>query len=253
MGDQQGPVEPAVAREKLTLWQLLILFLSVFVLGAVFAETVTELPPEISRLLQSLDTLICVVFLADFAVRLYRAESKARFLKWGWIDLVSSIPNLDWFRWGRLVRVIRIIRILRALRSTKVIVQTLFRNRARGTLASALFLAIVLMLFASIAILNIETDPQSNIKTASDALWWSLSTITTVGYGDRYPITNEGRLVGGVLMVMGIALFGTFTGYLAGLFVEESHEHDRSIRELIAEVRLLREKIESLEKNQGSD
>jgi len=67
-----------------------------------------------------------------------------------------------------------------------------------------------------------------------------------------YPITTEGRLVGAVLMVMGIALFGTFTGYLAGLFVEESHEHhehDQRIQELITEVRLLPEKIESREKN----
>src|SRR5881396_3714896 len=95
------PANHGNAHERLTSWQLLILVLSIFVLGVVFVETVFELPTEVSKLLQSLDTLICVVFLAEFGFRLYRAENRMAFLKWGWIDFISSIPNLDLFRWGR--------------------------------------------------------------------------------------------------------------------------------------------------------
>lgn len=71
-----------------------------------------------------------------------------------------------------------------------------------------------MVIFSAIAILQVERDPNSNIKTAEDALWWSYVT-TTVGYGDRYPVTTEGRLIASVLMTAGVGLFGTFTAYIA--------------------------------------
>src|SRR5882672_468209 len=103
--------------KKVTGFQLVMLVLSVYVLAALFVDTVFKLSPEISSLLQSLDTLVCLIFLGDFFYRLYRAESRLAFLKWGWIDFVSSIPMLDVFRWGRIVRLVRILRILRGVRS----------------------------------------------------------------------------------------------------------------------------------------
>jgi voltage-gated potassium channel len=62
-------------------------------------------------------------------------------------------------------------------------------------------------------------DPAGNIKTASDALWYSLVTMSTVGYGDRYPVTNPGRLIGSVIIIVGVGLFGTITGFLANAFL----------------------------------
>jgi len=79
-------------------------------------------------------------------------------------------------------------------------------------------------LSSSIAILQVETDPRSNIKTAEDALWWSYTTITTVGYGDLYPVTAEGRLIAIVVMTFGVGLFGTFTAYIASVFVKPKEE-----------------------------
>ena len=84
----------------------------------------------------------------------------------------------------------------------------------------AVIVAIMLVLFSSIAILEVENAPNSNIKTAEDALWWAYVTITTVGYGDLYPVTTKGRLIALVLMTAGVGLFGVFTGYLASWFVE---------------------------------
>lgn len=91
-----------------TLWKLVILALSLYVLGALFVDTVFTLPKEVSTILERADVLVCVLFLCDFAVNLIKAPSKLKFLKWGWIDLVSSIPNLSMFRWGRVARVIRV-------------------------------------------------------------------------------------------------------------------------------------------------
>jgi len=86
-------------------------------------------------------------------------------------------------------------------------------------------MGILVLQFGSLEMLNVESQsPDANIKTASDALWYTIVTISTVGYGDRYPVTNEGRLVGTLIIVIGVGIFGTFTGYLANLFLSPSKE-----------------------------
>ncbi|WP_333696360.1 ion transporter [Flavobacterium sp.] len=208
-------------QEKLTFLNILLFVLSIYVLGALLIDTLWKLPEETSRLLNHIDNAICIVFLLDFVIRLNRAKNKLHFMKWGWIDLLSSIPAVDFLRAGRVLRLIRIFRILRAFRSTKQIVSHVFRNRAQGTFTSVSILAILLVLFSAIAILQVEKDPESNIKTAEDALWWAYVTITTVGYGDKFPITTEGRFIAVVLMTGGVGLFGTFTAFASSWFLTD--------------------------------
>ncbi len=141
-------------------------------------------------------------------------------MKWGWIDLLSSIPMIDYLRAGRLLRLIRLLRIIRAFKSTKQLLHHVFKNKAEGTLTSVLIISVLLIIFSAIAILEVENSIESNIKTAEDALWWSFSTITNAGYGDVYPVTTEGRLIAIVLMIFGVALFGTLTAYIASIFVK---------------------------------
>lgn len=177
--------------EKLGFLNILIIFLSIYVLAALMLDTFVKLPPEVSRMLTLIDNIICGVFLFDFAQRFYKAENKLKFMKWGWIDLISSIPTLDFMRAGRALRLIRLLHILRAFRSTKHLVQHIFKSRTQGALTSAAVIAVLMVIFSSIAILQVETDPNSNIKTAEDAIWWAYVTITTVGYGDKFPVTNH--------------------------------------------------------------
>jgi len=241
---------PTANPAKLSLFQILILILSVYVLCALFVQTVFVLPAQVDLLIESLDFAICLLFIADFFARLYKAPSKMSFLKWGWIDLVSSMPMFDFLRWGRLVRIVRILRILRAFRSTKVLLSNYFNNRAKGTFAAVTMISLLMVIFSSIAILNLENTPESNIKTPSDALWWSFATITTVGYGDRFPVTHEGRFIAALLMTTGVGLFGTFTAYVASLFMEAEHKKEESdIQTLIHEVRLLKAQVEGLTNN----
>ena len=99
--------------------------------------------------------------------------------------------------------------------------RTFLESRAQSALLSIIFLTIVVLEFASIFILVTERhDPDANIKTASDALWWAYVTVTTVGYGDKYSVTNSGRIVGILLMTIGVGLFGVLTGYLANAFLK---------------------------------
>ena len=154
---------------------------------------------------------------------------------------------LSVFRWGRIVPVVRLLRILRGIRSTKFILRALFENRAKGTFSTVVLVTVVLLIFSSIAILNVETVPGANIKTAGDALWWAMATITTAGYGDKYPVTPEGRIIGVVLMPSGVGFFGTLTAYIASVFLNPGKTSAASETELAKELRLLRERIESVE------
>ena len=226
-----------------------MLFLCIYVLIALFVETVFKLPADTSDLLNRIDNLVCLAFLLDFVGNLITAKSKLGYLKWGWIDLVSSIPYLYFLRWGRIMRVIRILRLLRGFRSTKLILQLLFANRAKGTFATVAMITFVIVVFASIAVLNLENTPESNIKTAPDALWWAFVTVSTVGYGDRFPVTHLGRIVAVLLMTAGVGLFGTFTAYVASLFnQQEVKEDEKRDTAVMAELKAISERLDKIEK-----
>ena len=223
---------------------IFMLFLSVYVLSAMLIDTFFSLPLDISELLQTLDFIICIIFLVDFFLNFYTSDNKLGFLKWGWIDFISSIPEIQVLRWGRVARIIKILRLLRALRSTKSILSFVFKNRAQGTFLSVALISVVLIIFSSIAILTVEVDPLSNIKSPSDALWWAFVTMTTVGYGDLYPITPLGRGVAALLMTAGVGLFGTFTAFVASYFIESNVDNEISNSQQKETIELKKELVE---------
>jgi voltage-gated potassium channel len=238
----------ATNSQRVTIWQVSMLVLCVYVLLAMLAEMMFKLPEQVVILLGHIDLIVCLVFIADFVMQLTRAEDKLSYLKWGWIDLVSSIPNIQVLRCGRLFRIVRIIRLLRGVRSTRLILQILFAKRSHGTFASVGLASFILVAFSSIAILFFEDAPASNIKTAGNALWWAFTTMTTVGYGDFYPVTLEGRIIAAILMTAGIALFGTFTAYVASWFFETTGaQGSASDNAVLQEIKAVRAQLEKLQ------
>jgi len=203
---------------------IMIMVLSIYLLSAVVIETFFTLPPEISRLLNHIDTGVCVLFFIEFWYQFYRSKNKLKFMKWGWLDLLACIPMIDNFRYGRILRLIRLIRLLKAFKSISAFVGHVFKQKTKGMFTTVLIFAMLLVIFSSIAILIVETDPNSNIKTAEDAIWWSYVTITTVCYGDKFPVTTEGRIIAAFLMTVGVGLFGTFTAYLSSIFLKDHEE-----------------------------
>jgi voltage-gated potassium channel len=214
------------AGDKIGLLNLLVIVLSVYVLGALIVDTIYDLPEETSRLLTYVDNAICGFFFIEFCIRFYQAENKLKFMRWGWVDLISSIPTVEALRAGRLLRLVRLLRVIRAFRSTRHLIRHVFANKAEGTFTSVAVIAVLLIIFSSIAILQVEDHPNSNIKTAEDAIWWSYVTITTVGYGDKFPVTTEGRIIAIFLMTGGVGLFGTFTAFVASWFVADKKKQE---------------------------
>jgi voltage-gated potassium channel len=232
--------------EEIGPFQFTVLVLSIVVLITLVIDTTLDLPVEVSGLLQTIDNTVCIVLLIDFLIRFRKAPSKLQFMKWGWIDLVASSPNVELLRLGRLVRVFRVLRMLRGIRLIHRLATALFKDKIKGGFAAAGLSVFLLLCFSSISILICEqNEPEANIATAGDAMWWSVATITTVGYGDRYPITTEGRCVAVVLMLSGLGLFGTISALTAALFIGLP-EDDDGINQLTDEVRQLRAEIAGL-------
>jgi voltage-gated potassium channel len=234
--------------KSLTLVHVGLALLSLYGLAALAAYYLLNLPEPTRELLDTYDDVICCLFILDFFVRLWRAKDKLGFLKWGWIDLVASIPQVNVLRVGRLLYILWVVRRMAAYRSPRALFDHLYHNRARSVFASAFLLAVLLAGLCAILILEAESlHPTANIHTPGDAVWWAWVTVCTVGYGDKFPVSPWGRLIAGVLMTAGITLFGTLAGLLSSYFLRAILKgEEREVERLRKEVHLLRKRIEEL-------
>lgn len=166
------------------------------------------------------DIGLSALFLIDFLVRLRRAPSRSTYFlrQFGWADLLASLP----FPQVKVLRLFRLLRVYRLLREYgwRNTVHSLLGDRAGSALLSLLLVAILIIEFGSMLMLHFEgASPDANIVSASDAIWYMVVTMSTVGYGDQYPVTNPGRELGAVIILVGVGIFGTLTGFLANLFL----------------------------------
>src|SRR3954453_2816552 len=176
--------------------------------------------PESREIIRVCDVVLSTILLLDFGFRLIIARSRRDYLiqQYGRLDFLGTLP-LPGVRLARFFRIVRLIRLLRdsGLRRLR---RAVLRDRSGSTLAGVLFLTLVLIEVVSTLILAIEVRAEgSNIHTPSDALWWTYVTIATVGFGDRYPVTEPGRVVGVLTMTVGVVLFGALTAFLADKFI----------------------------------
>ena len=195
--------------------------LAVSVLTVVNAALILLVKGEARDLLVVVNVALCVLFALDFVYRLRKAPQKRAYLfgGGGLLDLLSSIPYPWFFSLARLLRVVRAARLLNRYGQRNL--RVWFRERlAEGAVLLVIFLVIVVLEVGGILVLWVEAGkPGANIETAGDALWWGYVTITSVGYGDKYPVTPEGRIVGVILLTVGLTLLATVTGFVANTFL----------------------------------
>jgi len=223
--------EAATADES-PIYELFIGLMTIISLFIVFFQLVVR-APQVDTILTSSDTLVCLLFLWDFARSYRRAPSKrdymfgerpGRTLPHGLFDLLGSIPGFSLLRVLRIFRVARLTRLVRASGSRGLAVE-FFRRRAESAVYVIILTSFVVLLVGSSLIALVEPPVDgSNIKTGGDAFWWAFVTITTVGYGDRFPVTPTGRFVGMVTMAVGIGIFGVLTSYLSSIFLAKDDD-----------------------------
>lgn len=182
-------------------------------------------------LLQFYDNLICFIFLIDFYLHWRAAPKKSDYFirDRGWLDLLGSIPSLGLaFRYSgllRLARLSRLARITRLMRgeNRKTLVKDITENRGQYTAIITILLTIIVLAAASVLVLQFESQsPDGLITTGGDAFWYSLVTITTVGYGDFYPVTPAGRITATFIMFAGVGIIGVLASLLSSLLVGPS-------------------------------
>jgi voltage-gated potassium channel len=232
-------------------YQFFMLALCAWTLLLLGAGSFVRLDPATQVILDYADTAVCVIFFADFVGSFARAPRRLHYLAtWGWIDLLSSIPSVGVFRWGRAARVMRILRVIRGLKSARTIAHFLAAKREESAFLASLLLCLLMIISCSIAVLQFEVPAGGNIQSAQDALWWAVSTMTTVGYGDRYPISAEGRVVAIFLMAAGVGLFGILSGLVASWFLSPAvKETDTDVEELKGMIKELQEQVRSERRN----
>jgi voltage-gated potassium channel len=207
--------------EKPNPYQIFMLALCFYAIFALGIEHIVPIDTATKDIIDIVDVAVCAVFFIDFIINMVKAPNRWRyFFKWGWIDLLSSIPNIDFLRIGRASRILRIFQILRGLKATKILATFILERRKQSAFLAASLTSMLLIIFSSVSILHFEKGvPSANIQTAEDAVWWAVVTMTTVGFGDKYPITLEGRIIAITLMVAGVGLFGMFSGFVAAWFI----------------------------------
>lgn len=230
--------------KRLTKWDILLFVLSIYVVIELFVSSIITYPQNLSKVLQIVDTMICVLFLVDFFYGLIISQRKIKYLKTNWIDFVSSIPMVGVLRIGRIVR---IIRVLRLMRSGRVFYNLFSRKNSVATLKNLLLLVVFLIIIFTISIHQLEKEINPFFNSIGNSFWWTLHTTMTFGFfQDISPISIEGKFISIVLILMGMILFGTLISSITDYFI---HEEDIAveIKRLQQMVKELNEKIDRLD------
>ncbi len=203
-----------------------MLLLSLAVIPLLVIPLVFELSPRTETTFVTIDWIIWGIFGAEYLIRLILAPSKRTFVRSNKFDLL--VIALPFLRPLRVMRSVRMLRVLRAARIMTFLGRTLDAGRdimTRHKLNYVLLITGIVVIAGAAAVDAAERAVAgSNINSFGDALWWAMTTVTTVGYGDRFPTTPLGRGIGVVLMVLGINVFGLLAGSLASYFVEQEEE-----------------------------
>jgi voltage-gated potassium channel len=198
---------------------MLLLALAMIPLLAVPA--MLSLSPDTEEMLVRVEWVIWAAFAADLSIRTYLAPRRARYLLAHWFDvLIVVLPFLRPLRIARSVRVVRALTALRLVGPVARVVVSARSVLSRHGLHWAILVCGVLFVASAASVTYFERGGEGSIKDFPTALWWAAVTITTVGYGDTFPVTPEGRGVGIFLMFVGIALFSLITANIAAFFME---------------------------------
>jgi voltage-gated potassium channel len=161
--------------------------------------------------------VITIFFAAEFSSRLLASYDRRGYLRGHWIDVISLIPPARWLRPFRLLRLLRLVRAFAGVARALGHVRRLAGHRGLIWLLAAWAAVMVL---CAVALYIAENGVNAAVDEPLDALWWGISTMTTVGYGDVYPITWEGRLAASILMVLGIGLFSAITAVFTSFLLQ---------------------------------
>lgn len=202
-----------IARHDIA-WELTMAALAVAFVIIGFA--VDDADASARPTLETAELALTLVFVAEFGSRFLASYDRRAHLRGHWVDLVALIPA------GRGLRIFRLLRLLRLIRAFAGIGRALTHVDRLANHKGLVWLVVgwgAVMLLSATGLYVAENGVNEAIDNPLDALWWGLTTMTTVGYGDVYPTTDEGRLAAAVLMILGIGLYSAITATITSFLI----------------------------------
>ncbi|MES2216728.1 MAG: ion transporter [Patescibacteria group bacterium] len=213
--------------KEIVIWDDALMILLALASGVLLAlQLSTDPTPTQTYWYNTTDFIIALIFLAEFIVKLVLSKSKSSYFRSNWWYLLASIPVTNSLTQGlRLLRVLRFVRLIRLVRIHAGVPDILryFESFAKQThLVYVTVLWLIVVFCSTIGFYSVEHQINVQVSTLFDSLWWVISTITTVGYGDITPQTTGGRIIGMLVMICGIGTTGIFTAMVASFLIKRS-------------------------------
>ena len=206
---------------------IVLALLTVFLLFYEMTIAPEDITPETIDTIRSrvilvhrLDFWICIVFIAEFVVRTWKEEDRRGFLKAHWLEIPGMIPFTVFGSAYRTLRILRLFRLVRVFSLMKRFSRIYQKRFVRNELQYTALIVATILLFSTYGIYLFEARTNPEINSVGDAAWWSIVTVTTVGYGDKVPITPLGKIIGVILMFTGIGIIGVLSGTIASRLLQ---------------------------------
>ena len=232
--------------------EAIIILLIITDLFLLILMTFINLPPFTVSAIIDFDLFVCIVLFFEFVIKMRGQESKLRYIRKNWIDIIAMIPvdfllvvTADYVGFIRFIRLVRLIRIFRVLvllkKGQKNILE--FLKQTRLVHGAIIFLFIIGAGTASFFVLEHGSNPE--VDSYDDALWYVIVTITTVGYGDISPESVGGRMAGAIIMIAGVFLMSLLTASLASIMIEgeSKKESDKNLDEMKSQMDNMRQEM----------
>ena len=255
----QVGAEAGAESKRSNAYDLFILVLTVMSLAIMVGLVLPFLNDPTKKLLNVYDNVICFVFLYDFAWNISKSHPRRDYFigRRGWLDLLGSIPSFGISNYASLLRLFRISRLTRITRlmrkkNKREIVADIAAHRGQYAAFVTLLAAMIVLMVSSVLVLQFESSAaDGNIKTGGEALWWAIVTLTTVGYGDFFPVTLGGRVTGVFVMITGIGIIGALASILASVLVAPDSEPDTTETSMQEELQAIRSELVALRASLG--
>ena len=217
-------------KRRLKNYNFIMAFHSLIVAIILLLELILDLPQTVISILDMVDFSIWLIFVFDYFYRLIKSRNKRKFVKRHIVDLISIIPVYSVFRIFRALNILKLARLSRISQLSKIVRIFTISEKSKKNFESfittnnfnyTIGIAIIIVLVGAVSMSIAE-----NIKLR-ESLWWSIVTVTTVGYGDIYPVTTLGRIIATVLMILGIGFIGSLTSTLSTYFIKREKEKNK--------------------------
>lgn len=215
---------------KTIIDDLFMIFLALVSVCLLIFEVVSVQTIEQQKVLDYADLTIASIFLCEFIYNFTKAKDKRSFFKGHWWELLASIPvtseatqALRGLRLLRLIRLIRLLRVIRVAARIKILIDASDKMAKHSYVINIVFAIMFVIMSGSLGFHYFEYGVNPNIHNYFDSVWWAIVTVTTIGYGDIYPITVMGRILAIILMFTGIGILSLLTGAIASYFIKSKN------------------------------